>query len=509
MAEQSLPLDHDVEWETANEIVVATEHLGFVREHLASHIRKEEHSDWLGLSRLLLSTFAAAEELERSVASATGAPEVKRALVREAAAIDKAVLGEVPEDAPTAVAEASAAGSDDVTPATDEDDRAQSADAPGVDPDDPMATVLADLRTLAIVQHGGWMPTIGRNRLVELPGSGALAVTSKTSYGKARATGGVDADSKTSYGGSGAPQPIKDEEGFEEWAAPGPRASGPGTGVRVGLIDTQLWPHPWLAGGWVAKPSDLLSPDVPEAVTAGHATFIAGLILSRAPGATIEVRSALDEKGEGTTWQVASALAELAESDVSVINLSLSCYTGDGQPPLVLARAVDRINADVVVVAAAGNHGDLAGDDDKSPLKVFEGLPAWPAALDDVIAVGSLDEKGQIAGFSPERPWIDVAARGTDLRSTFLDQVKPSAYVQDFGQGWAEWSGTSFSAALVSGAIAAGVDPGRVSGRQAAADLLSTVARESPDGKELPASAPGRLALRIAGWARMPKDTES
>ena len=35
MAEQSPPLDQDAEWETANEIVVATEHLGFVREHLA------------------------------------------------------------------------------------------------------------------------------------------------------------------------------------------------------------------------------------------------------------------------------------------------------------------------------------------------------------------------------------------------------------------------------------------------------------------------------------------
>ena len=258
MAEQSPPLSTTMSsGRPANEIVVATEHLGFVREHLASHIRKEEHSDWLGLSRLLLSTSAAAEELEMSVASRAGALDVKRALATEAAAIDKAVLGEVPEDAPTAAAEASAAVFDDVTPSTDEDDPPQSADAPGVDPDDPMATVLADLRALAIVQHGGWVPTIGRNRLVELPGSGALAVTSKTSYGKARATGGVDADSKTSYGGSGAPQPIKDEEGVEEWAAPGPRASGSRRG-SADRTDRHQALAPSLAGrgmGCQARPS--------------------------------------------------------------------------------------------------------------------------------------------------------------------------------------------------------------------------------------------------------------
>lgn len=506
MAEQSPPISQADEWNPENELVVATEHLGFVREHLDSQIKKEEHSVWLGLSRLLLDTSGAAEKLEESVASTAGAPDVKQALAEQAAAIAAAVFGDVADLAETASADAAAPDADEQTPSASETDASPGADTSGASHHDPMSTVLIDLRALGIAQHGGWMPSIGRNRLVELPGSGSLAVTSKTSYGKARATGGLEAESKTSYGGSGAPQPIKDEM----WSAPDtPRASGPGTGVRIGLIDTKLWPHRWLAGGWVAQPSDLLSPDVPVAVTAGHATFIAGLILSQAPGATIEVRSALDENGEGTTWQVASALADLAQSDVSVINLSFSCYTADGQPPLVLARAVDRISSDVVVVAAAGNHGDLAGDDDESELKPFEALPAWPAALDDVIAVGSLDEHGEIVGFSPERPWVDVVVRGTDVRSTFIDRVRASAYVQSFGQGWAEWSGTSFSAALVSGAIAAGVDPGRVSGPQAAADLLSTATCESANGRQLPASAPGRLALRTAGWARMPTDAES
>ncbi|HEX6755640.1 MAG TPA: hypothetical protein VF109_06810, partial [Mycobacteriales bacterium] len=51
--------------------------------------------------------------------------------------------------------------------------------------------------------------------------------------------------------------------------------------------------------------------------------------------------------------------------------------------------------------------------------------------------------------------------------------------------GLARWSGSSFAAALLSGAVAAGVRPGRVSARQSLADIVRTVAGRgsaSPDG---------------------------
>jgi membrane-anchored mycosin MYCP len=48
-------------------------------------------------------------------------------------------------------------------------------------------------------------------------------------------------------------------------------------------------------------------------------------------------------------------------------------------------------------------------------------------------------------------------------------------------EGWAEWDGSSLAAAVMSGAIAAKTDAGRVPARQAWHDLLST-AEASKDG---------------------------
>jgi subtilisin family serine protease len=61
-------------------------------------------------------------------------------------------------------------------------------------------------------------------------------------------------------------------------------------------------------------------------------------------------------------------------------------------------------------------------------------------------------------------PWIDLFAPGTDIVSAYLgaasdEQVvvprrdQPSDEVRIFS-GWAKWSGTSFAAARVTGAIA-------------------------------------------------------
>jgi hypothetical protein len=226
--------------------------------------------------------------------------------------------------------------------------------------------------------------------------------------------------------------------------------------------------------------------------------------LGQAPGATVDVRVGLDDAGQGNAWDAAEAIVDLSRSGVSVINLSFSCYTGDGQPPLALSRAIDRVNSDIVVVAAAGNHAALGLGENPatSELARFAALPSWPAALDDVVAVGALDRHGAAADFSPERPWVDVAARGVDLRSTYPSHVEAGPYSAHFGDGWAEWSGTSFSAALVSGAIAAGIDPGRLSAPEVVGDLLSTTLARTATSIGQSPDSPRRLGLRIAGWAR-------
>jgi subtilisin family serine protease len=209
----------------------------------------------------------------------------------------------------------------------------------------------------------------------------------------------------------------------------------------VGLVDTRVWRHPWLSGALVAYPEDQIwdssragGPALPN-----HATFVAGLVLRQAPGAVLELRTALEDDATSTTWKVATTLARLADSSVDVVNLSLGCLTEDAKPPLVLSAALDALGPRMVVVAAAGNHAEGPAD------TVVE--PSYPAALDNVVAVGAWHED-RPADFTPTAPWVDAMAPGVDVVSTCDPDGDGSA---QFGT----WSGTSFAAAVVTGAIAA------------------------------------------------------
>ena len=83
------------------------------------------------------------------------------------------------------------------------------------------------------------------------------------------------------------------------WAAetgtlspPGPRsAAGPragqkpklGSGVRVGLLDTRMFPDAWLTGRYVARSGDLLDPDQGSfTMFDGHCAFVGSCILQQA-----------------------------------------------------------------------------------------------------------------------------------------------------------------------------------------------------------------------------------
>ncbi|HYP45419.1 MAG TPA: S8 family serine peptidase [Propionibacteriaceae bacterium] len=321
--------------------------------------------------------------------------------------------------------------------------------APYKRPEAPVERVLWAVRGLCAADFGGWTPSLAKNRIV----------------------GRVHGVGEVSYGGTDDPTPIDPPPSFPI------RASGPGRGVRVGVLDTGLYPQDWLAGGWTARFSDTVRVAEPTFME-GHATFVTGLILAQAPGATVEVRRVLGQDGTADSWSVAEEIVRFGNSGLDILNLSFLCYTEDGQPPLVLATAVDRLDPGLVVVAAAGNHGRGHENSDSEHKDQDHLKPAWPAALDDVVAVGSCDADGKRADFSPRAPWIDLHAPGVALRSTFLNRatLTPGSAAVEFG-GFASWSGTSFSAALVSGAIAAGADPGRISGQGALRDIVGELER--------------------------------
>jgi hypothetical protein len=347
-------------------------------------------------------------------------------------------------------------------------------EAAGADPPPPprggpqglqLEALLAELRALFAHGYGRWTPTIGKNRVIH----------------------GLQLFPYPSFGGSGVPSSLPATTPLPNSATTG-RA---GQDARVAILDTRIFPHPLLAGRFLADAASLLSggPEVPK-WWAGHATFVAGLVNQRAPGAALTVNSVLGSEGTAANiWEVATTLVGYAGSGVDVLNLSFGCFTVDGEAPLVLDRAMARLTPDVVVVAAAGNYGDadaVAGaspDDLPGPT-----TPIWPAAFESVVAVGANDPDGKPASFTPKVPWLDFMAPGVDVTSTYLQgrvdlnvptsagahqdagNESPSGGERDFF-GVAQWRGTSFAAAAVTGAIAARTGRGERSAYQALEEL--------------------------------------
>lgn len=238
-----------------------------------------------------------------------------------------------------------------------------------------------------------------------------------------------------------------------------------GEGVLVGVVDTGMRSHPWLDGGYLASPNDFERFDGPDVepvrqAQAGHGTFVTGLILQQAPAAGVWVERALERSGSGKALAVADAARRLAKRGVHVLNLSLGCFDDEPGALPVMQQMVDDVRADrpgIVIVASAGNLGGTSGQQERGAF--------WPASLRGVVAVGAVtpDENGQPrpADWSNWGAWVDLAAPGTDLLSTYLydptawgPMAGPSAQDDHAFRGWAFWSGTSFSAAIVSGRIA-------------------------------------------------------
>ncbi len=293
-------------------------------------------------------------------------------------------------------------------------------DAEGRAPTD-LDLVSGCLRAYCAQEYGGWVPVLGKNRVV----TRSLYVI----------------DMQEEHGYAAAPEWVFGDASRQPTIGPRPeRSIGD---IDVDVIDTAVWPHPWLTGGVTAPGSALLSRPKPGDPV--HATFVAGLILRQAPAATVRVRDVFGGAASGESWDLACAIADVASKQPRVLNLSLGCVTDDAQPPLSLTAALDCLPTDTMVIAAAGN---------EDPARVAGGAcprPDWPAALPNVVAVGALDGDGRRARFSADAPWVDVVAPGVDVLSTAVAPLHDQAE-------FASWSGTSFAAAVVSGALAARLD---------------------------------------------------
>jgi hypothetical protein len=243
-----------------------------------------------------------------------------------------------------------------------------------------------------------------------------------------------------------------------------------GNGVIVAVIDSAIdADHPELAGS-IAGSFDALDAKSGPHV---HGTGIAGAIVAHArlmgsaPSAKIlAIRAFGVTQGaaESTSFTILRSLDYAAAHGAQIINMSFA-----GPKDAVVGRGVAAAAAKgIVMVAASGNAGP------KSP-------PLYPAADVDVIAVSATDVDDRLFAASNRGGHIAVAAPGVDI---FLPAP---------GSKYQMTSGTSFSAAYVSGLAALILERNPALKPADVRAILTTSARDL--------GAPGRDDLFGAGEA--------
>ncbi len=204
-----------------------------------------------------------------------------------------------------------------------------------------------------------------------------------------------------------------------------------GTGVKVAILDTGVVPGEGL--GRVSQLIELVPSSSDLAAHNGHGTAVASMVVGRdprAPGVApaaeiISIRVANDE-GWSDSFLLAQGIVEATNAGARLINISLGGF-GDSQ---VLRDAVDyALGRGALVIASVGNNG----------LDRVQ----YPAAIPGVIGVGAVDAAGRHLMFSNSGEQVDVAAPGWGINSTWTDGNAVRV------------SGTSFSAPVVTGALAA------------------------------------------------------
>jgi hypothetical protein len=199
-------------------------------------------------------------------------------------------------------------------------------------------------------------------------------------------------------------------------------AGASGRPVVVGIVDTGIQSgHASLADRVLKRSLDSL----------GHGTAMAGIAATAGDGVRLRSFPALAGP-RASADDVAAAILDAVEAKVDVINLS---FSGAGRPPRVVVDAVNAaLQQGIPVVASAGNTTGSVAED-----------PPWPASIPGVLVVKATDRYGLPASFSKRAPGVaKVVSAGGE-----------SVCAANTAGGWSTTSGTSASAAYVSGAIAA------------------------------------------------------
>lgn len=204
-----------------------------------------------------------------------------------------------------------------------------------------------------------------------------------------------------------------------------------GRGVKIAVLDTGVLGHS--AFNTSIQTLNLVAPGPDGSEPNGHGTAVASMIIGNgsltpgvAPGAGILSVRIANDNGQSDSFLLAQGIIAAVDAGAQLINISMGSF---GDSVLVRNAIAYAGTNGVMIIAAAGNNG-------------MEQV-LYPAANSGVIAVGAVDAQGRHLDFSNSGESVALAAPGYGLNAAWPGDMA------------ARVTGTSFSAPIVTGSIAA------------------------------------------------------
>ena len=255
-----------------------------------------------------------------------------------------------------------------------------------------------------------------------------------------------------------------------------------GTGVKIGLIDSGFYPHPYYGQrGLSIRPMPTASAPNPQVDNFGHGSAIAYNIFATAPKAEV--------LGFQQTDPPQDALEDAAEAGVDVISCSWG-WDHEQLFPVLQASLLSIINDGKIMLFASGN-----------------GQYAWPGSEPNVISVGGVYwneagsfeasnyASGYMSGMFPGRRIPDVCGLCGQLpKAIYIVMPTQPANTMDGenagnnfpdgdgtapNDGWVGASGTSSATPQIAGIVALMVQKARAAGKVLTPAMVKTALTQS------------------------------
>lgn len=209
-----------------------------------------------------------------------------------------------------------------------------------------------------------------------------------------------------------------------------------GRGIKVAVLDTGYdTQHQDLVPN-VKKAKDFTGSSAGVHDVRGHGTHCAGIIAATnnsfgtvgiAPEAELYIGKVLNDRGEGSVENIVDGINWAIKHKVHIISMSF----GSPYPSKDIYEALmEAEQKGIILIAAAGNEGPYLDS------------VSYPAAFDEIIAVGAINQNKKLPFYSSRGNRVDVVAPGHEILSCYPPN------------GMAELNGTSMAAPFVAGIAA-------------------------------------------------------